>query len=81
MRIGDYVTVDEIKRQRVCRWVVLAEIQEDVYGGVEGGVIQFIEDTKTEAGDKEAGLHAEGMDTILICGATEPLSMGGVFVE
>jgi len=81
MKIGDYVTVDDIKNQSICRWVVLVDLKEDIYGGVEGGTIKHIEDTKTEAGDKEAELSMDGIDTILICGALEPLSVGGVFVQ
>jgi len=81
MKIGDYVTVDEIKSQSICRWVVLVDLTEDGYGGVDGGTIKHIEDTKSVAGDKEAELSMNGVDTILICGALEPLSVGGVFVQ
>jgi hypothetical protein len=81
MKIGDYVTIDEIKNQSVCRWIVLVDLEDDIYGGVEGGVIKYIENTKIKAGDKTAELNLSGIDAYLTCGALEPLSVGGVFVE
>ena len=81
MKIGDYVTVDEVHNQSVCRWVVLVDLDFSApYGGLKGGIIKFIEDTKTKAGAKEAEL-GQDVDTILISGALEPLSIGGVFVD
>jgi len=82
MKIGDYVTVDKIKNQSVYRWVVLIDLDFSApYGGLEGGIIQYIADTKTKAGEKEVELSLSGIDTALICGALEPLSVGGVLVE
>jgi len=81
MKIGDYVTVDEIKRQSVYRWIVLVDMKEGNYGGVEGGIIKYIADTKRDAGSVAAKLDLSGMETYLTCGAIEPLSVGGVFVE
>jgi len=56
MKIGDYVTIQEIKNQSVARWVVLTDLVEGKYGGSVGGVIKFIADTKSEAGDVWADL-------------------------
>ena len=81
MKIGDYVTLDEIKHQNVCRWIVLVDIKEGIYGGVEGGIIRHIAETKREAGRIAAKLDLSGTETYLTCGAIEPLSVGGVFVE
>ena len=81
MKIGDYITINEIKSQSICHWVVLVDIKESLYGGVEGGIIKYIEDTKTKAGDKAAELNLNGVDAYLTCGALEPVSVGGVFVE
>ena len=81
MKIGDYVTVNEIKNQSICRWIVLVDLKEGFYGGVKGGIIKYIEDTKTKAGDKMAELNLKGIEAYLTCGALEPLSVGGVFVE
>ena len=81
MNIGDYVTIDEIKSQDVYRWIVLTNLEEDIYGGVEGGVIKFIANTKREAGSFAANLNLSGTEVFLTCGALEPLSVGGVFVE
>jgi hypothetical protein len=81
MKVGDYVTVDEIKSQSICRWIVLTDIKEGNYGSVEGGVIRFIENTKANAGNKAAELDLKGTETFLTCGALESLSVGGVFAE
>jgi len=81
MKIGDYVTVDEIKQQSVYRWIVLADLTEGNYGGVEGGIIKHIANTKREAGSVAAKLDLSGTETLLTCGALEPLSVGGVLVE
>ena len=75
------LTIDEVKNQSICRWVLLTDLVDDIYGGVEGGIITFIEDTKTKAGEKESELCSNGVETFLTCGALEPLSVGGVFVE
>ena len=82
MKIGDYVTVNEIKNQSTYRWVVLVDLDFSApYGGLEGGIIKYIEDTKTKAGKKESELSLSGIETALICGTLEHLSIGGVFVE
>ena len=81
MKIGDYVTTQEIADQSAYRWVVLSDFVYGKYGSVIGGTIRYIADTKTEAGNKEFELSADGVETILICGALETLSVGGVFVE
>ena len=75
MKIGDYVTTQQIADQSVCRWVVLVDIKDGIYGGVEGGIIKYIEDTKTKAGDKAAELNLSGIEAYLLCGALEPLSV------
>jgi len=81
MKIDDYVTTQEIASQSIYRWVVLSDFVYGEYGGVIGGTIRYIANTKTEAGNKELELSANGIETILICGALESLSVGGVFVE
>ena len=81
MNIGDYVTIDEIKNQDVCRWIVLTDLEDDIYGGVEGGTIRHISNTKREAGDIAAEFNLSGVEAFLTCGAFETLSVGGVFVE
>ena len=81
MKIGDYVTTQQIADQSICRWVVLTDFVYGQYGGLIGGTIVYIADTKTEAGNKEFELSADGIETVLVCGALEPLSVGSVFVE
>ena len=81
MKVGDYITVQKIVNQSVCRWVVLIDLKDDIYGGVEGGIIKHIADTKREAGDISAELTLNGADTYLVCGAIQPLCVGGVFAE
>ena len=84
MKIGDYVTIQAIKDQSECRWVVLSNLVFEDYGGyegLEGGIIRCIANTKREAGDFNVELNSDTNPSILICGAIEPLSVGGVFVE
>jgi len=84
MKIGDYVTIQAIKDQSEARWVVLSDFEYRDYGGfddIEGGVIRYISDTKREAGHSSDKLHLGGIETLIIRGAIEPLSVGGVFVE
>jgi len=84
MKIGDYVTVQEIADQSVARWVVLADLKFVNYGGyedVEGGIIRYIANTKSEAGDIWCELPDEGGETLLVCGALDELCVGGVVVE
>jgi len=81
MKIGDYVTTQEIHDQSECRWVVLVNLVDDAYGGVDGGIIEHISHTKTEAGKIAAKLNQSGTEAVIICGAFESLSVGGVFVE
>lgn len=82
MKIGDYVTVDEIMNQNVCRWIVLSDIKEGIYGGVEGGIIRIIADTKTESWEKEVELGLVDEDTYLVSGMLEEsLIISGVVVE
>jgi hypothetical protein len=83
MKVGDYVTIQAIKDQSVARWVVLTDVVVKDYGycvGHEGGIIRFIGDNE-EAGDAAAALENSGTRTLIIRGAIEPLSVGGVFVE
>jgi len=81
MKIGDYVTVQEIADQSIYRWVVLVDIKEGIYNGVEGGTIHYIADTKRDAGYVAAQLNLSGTEAYLTSGALEELSVGGVFVE
>jgi hypothetical protein len=81
MKIGDYVTVQEIMNQSKCRWVVLTDLELTPRHGVKGGTVGYIGDTKTEAGDAQYELERDGDDTYLVCGAWEELVVGGVFVE
>ena len=82
MKIGDYVTIDEVKQQSIYRWIVLVDLDFSApYDGLTGGVIKYIEDSKSKAGIKKAALGEAGVDAILICGASDELSVGGVFVE
>ena len=80
MKIGNYITTQEIADQSEYRWVVLGDLQEGEYG-IVGGTIRYIGDTKTEAGDAAYELEKSGEMALLVCGALEPLSVGGVFVE
>lgn len=83
MKIGDYVTVDEIMNQGTCRWVVLADLDfSSPFGGVKGGIIKCIADTKKEASEEEAKLCLGDVDTYLVSGTWEDsLVIGGVFAE
>ena|GEM_PF-584386 len=84
MKIGDYVTVQEIMNQSEARWVVLSDMVYMDYGGyegTEGGTIRHIADTRREAGQVSVDMELSGIPTLLIRGAIEPLSVGGVFVE
>jgi len=81
MKIGDYVTTQEIADQSAHRWVLLTDFVYGEYSSVVGGTIALIADTKTEAWEKEIALGLVDTDTLLVCGALEPLSVGGVFVE
>ena len=78
MKVDDYITTQAIANQSTCRWVVLGDLQEDEYG-VVGGTIRYIGDTKTNAGDVAFELESAGEMTLLVCGALESLSVGGVF--
>jgi hypothetical protein len=83
MKVGDYVTTQEIASQSICRWVVLTDLVESKnFYGIEGGIIHYIADTKDEAGDVWVGLG--DIDSLLVSGSLpeEALCLGGVvFVE
>jgi len=84
MKIGDFVTIQEIANQSEYRWVVLSDFEYQDFGGyedVKGGIIRCIANTKREASEISVKLHLNGTDTLLMSGAIEPLSVGGVFVE
>ena len=81
MQVGDIVKVQDVKNQSIHRWVVLDDLIITKEGDVEGGRINFIEDTMLTAGEKEATLYDKGITTLIVCGAIEPLSVGGIFVE
>ena len=81
MKIGDYVTVQEIADQSEYRWVVLTDFEFGEFDSIEGGIVRCIENTNAKAGDVAAELELSGIDTLLVCGALEPLSVGGVLVE
>ena len=81
MKIGDYVTTQEIMNQSKCRWVVLSDLVLGEYNAVEGGIIRVIADTKKESWEKEVELGLADEDTILIGGSGQGLIVGGVLVE
>jgi len=85
MKIGDYVTVQEIMDQSICRWVVLTDFKYHDFGDyedIEGGIIRCIADTKREAAKVSVPLHLSGTDTLLVSGTWgDPLVLDGVFVE
>ncbi|MCL2204693.1 MAG: hypothetical protein FWB88_12225 [Defluviitaleaceae bacterium] len=86
MKIGEYVTVQEVINQSECRWVVISDLQYCDYGGyedIEGGIIRCIARTKREAGKKAADLELGGIPTLLINGTWETgrVHVGGLFVE
>jgi len=80
MKIGDYVTVQQIADQSVAKWVVLTDLTPGIYNGVKGGIIRFIGNNE-EAGDAICEIEADGTRALLVCGALEPLCVGSVFVE
>jgi len=80
MKIGDYVTVQEIANQSICPWVVLKNLNIDDDGDIWGGTVCFIADTRIEAGNASVELDLNGETTLLVSGAIEPLSVGGVLV-
>jgi len=81
MKVGDYVTVQQIMNQSAARWVVLSDMEFGAYYGVEGGIIRFIADTKAKADEKELELDRAGIDTYLVSGSWQTLVVDGVFVE
>jgi len=81
MKVGEYVTVQEIMNQSEARWVVLSDIEPTPRHGVKGGTIRCIAYTKREAGMFAAELAQNDVDTVLISGSWEELVVGGVFVE
>jgi hypothetical protein len=84
VNIGDCVTVQSIKDQSECRWVVLTDLnfrQLDGYESLESGIIRYIADTKREAGDAICEIEEDGTEAILICGTLDDLCVGGVIVE
>jgi hypothetical protein len=84
MKIGEYATIQEIMTQEECRWVVISDFDYHNFGDyedIEGGIVRCIANTKREAGEVSVRLHLSGTDTLLVHGAIEPLSIGGVFVE
>jgi hypothetical protein len=81
MKVGDYVTVQEIMNQSEARWVVLTDIEPTPRHGVKGGIVRCVAYTKREAGKVTAELAQAGVDTYLVSGSWEELVVGGVFVE
>jgi len=83
MKIGDYVTTEVVMNQSAYKWVVLVDLVIDDGGiGVLGGVIKFIEDTKTEASRKAKTLYEKDVDALLIPGLPdETCILGGVLVK
>ena len=84
MKVGDYVTIQAIKDQSECRWVVLTDLEYKDYGGfddIDGGIIRCIADTKREAGKVNIKLNSDENPSILISGTIETLSVGGIFVK
>jgi hypothetical protein len=84
MKIGEYITIQEIANQSEYRWIVLSDFEYCDYGGyedIEGGIIRCIADTQREASKVSVKLHLDGTNTLLMSGAIEPLSVGGVFVK
>jgi hypothetical protein len=84
MKIGDYVTVQEIMNQSESRWVVISDFIFHDYGdyeGLKGGTVRAVAHTKREAGKKATELEHDGIPTLLISGTWEHLHVGGVFVE
>ena len=47
MKIGDYVTTQEIADQSVCRWVVLVDLDFTHNGAPKGGIIKYIAAERT----------------------------------
>jgi hypothetical protein len=81
MKIGDYVTVQDIANQSLDRWVVLVDLLFTDDGNIDGGTIKYIGKTKAEAGSMTAKLNLKGIPALLVCGDIEPLSVGGIFVK
>jgi len=81
MKIGDYVTVQEIMNQSEVRWVVLSDFIFSELGGLIGGIIRCIADDDSNAGDVAAKLEQAGTPATIVSGTWETLCVGGVFVE
>jgi len=77
---GQFTTIREIKHQDKARWVVLTDLRKDG-GDILGGVVNYITDTKTLAGDKAVELESKGIKTYISCGAFEPICVGDVFAD
>ncbi|MCL2223770.1 MAG: hypothetical protein FWB96_02245 [Defluviitaleaceae bacterium] len=80
MKIGDYVTTEQILNQSECRWVVLTDLTYGEYIGAEGGIIRFIGDNE-EAGNAAAEIELGGTDTLLVGGTEKQLCVGDIFID
>ncbi|MCL2388713.1 MAG: hypothetical protein FWC89_14375 [Defluviitaleaceae bacterium] len=83
MKVGDYVTVQEIANQSECRWVVLTDFAYGEYDSIEGGIVRYIANTKTEAGNAAYELEQdEETYALVVSGASlSSVIVGGLFVE
>jgi hypothetical protein len=79
--IGEYVTLDDIKSHLFPKWIVLADLTRNDGGNVIGGVVQYIGETKTKAGDKAVSLEKKGIKTLVTRGSVDEIDVGGVFVK
>jgi len=80
MKIGDYVTVQNIANQETLRWVVLKNLDFNDEGDIKGGVIGFISNSRIEAANASVAMDISGDTTLLVSGATDTLTVGGVLI-
>ena len=80
MKIGDVVTIDDIKDQSDFRWVVLTNLIFDEDGDIDGGTVECLESSKVRAGNRAIELDHQGIETYLVAGAVEGICIGEVFV-
>jgi hypothetical protein len=79
--IGQKITLKWLKKQIFPMWVVLVDLIYSTDGGVVGGTVKYVEQSKSKAGSKAAKLEAKDIGTLVTRGATGGVHLGEVFLD
>ena len=79
IKVGQRIELNWLAKQLYPFWVVLINLDRRM-GGVYGGEVKHIAESKTKAGNRAVALENKGIETFVTSGSFDGICVGDIFV-